>query len=64
MAGGFICNLVLVIWDFPVLWCLEFVISDTKLQGRAIIYDSRNAGQARPFEDPASRGSTRFFKIK
>ncbi len=45
----FICNLVLEIWNLPfdyaqggehvepfVIWCLEFVILDTKLQGRAI----------------------------
>jgi len=24
MAGGFICNLMLVIWHFLVIWCLEF----------------------------------------
>jgi hypothetical protein len=39
---------------------LEFVILDTNLQGRAIISDPRNAGQAWPIEDPAMRGRTRF----
>jgi hypothetical protein len=34
MAGGFICNLVLEIWNLFVIWCLEFVILYTKLQGR------------------------------
>jgi hypothetical protein len=27
-------NLVLVVWSLFVFWCLEFVILDTKLQGR------------------------------
>ncbi len=31
----FICNLVLVVWSLFVYWSLEFVILDTKLQGRA-----------------------------
>ncbi len=31
----FICNLVLVICDLFNVWCLEFVILATKLQGRA-----------------------------
>ena len=31
-----IWNLVLGICDLSVIWCLEFVILDTKLQGRAI----------------------------
>ena len=31
----FVWNLMLEIWDLFEIWCLEFVISDTKLQGRA-----------------------------
>jgi hypothetical protein len=29
-------NLAFGIYDLFVIWCLEFVISDTKFQGRAI----------------------------
>jgi hypothetical protein len=29
-------NLVLEIWNLFGIWCLEFVILSTKLQGRAI----------------------------
>jgi hypothetical protein len=29
-------NLVLEIWNLFEIWCLEFVILSTKLQGRAI----------------------------
>ena len=36
------------ICDLFVIWCLGFVIFDTKREGRAFISDSRNAGQARP----------------
>ena len=31
-----------------VIWCLEFAILDTKLQGRAIISDSCYTGQVWP----------------
>jgi hypothetical protein len=31
----FIYNLVLEIWNLFVIWCLEFVILSTKLQGGA-----------------------------
>ena len=47
-----------------VIWCLEFVILDTTLQDRAITSGPRFSGQARPIEDPAMRGRTRFFKVK
>ncbi len=36
------------ICDLFVIWCLALVILDTKLQGRVIISDPRNAGQAWP----------------
>jgi hypothetical protein len=31
----FVWNLMLEIWDLFEIWCLEFGILDTKLQGRA-----------------------------
>jgi len=51
---------VLGIWDLFVFWCLEFVILDIKLQGKAIISDPRNAGQAWPIENPAMGGRAMF----
>jgi hypothetical protein len=35
MALALVWNLVLEIWNLFVIWCLEFVILDTKLQGKA-----------------------------
>ena len=57
---GFICFLVLGIWNLFVFWCLVLVILDTKLQGRVIISNPRNAGQAWPIDDPAMRGGPSF----
>jgi len=34
MAGGFVWNLMLDIWDLFEIWCLEFVILETKLQDK------------------------------
>ena len=37
--------------DLFVIWCLEFVILDTKLQGKASISDPRIAGSLTGLED-------------